>query len=95
MNSSMRTNNNKRSISMMDESEVEEYDTSFVRAGKWSPEEETYACRLIRDFEQGSLVDCEEGSTLRSYLARKLNCAPMRISKKFAGKCIGKVSQPQ
>jgi hypothetical protein len=36
------------------------------------------------------LDDCEEGCTLRSYLARKLNCAPMRISKKFAGHNIGK-----
>jgi hypothetical protein len=35
-------------------------------------------------------ADCEEGCTLRSYLARKLNCAPMRISKKFAGQNIGK-----
>ena len=28
---------------------------------------------------------------MRAYLARKLNCAPMRISKKFAGRCIGKL----
>jgi hypothetical protein len=34
--------------------------------------------------------DCEDGSTLRSYLARKLNCSPMRISKKFANQYIGK-----
>ena len=30
------------------------------------------------------------GMTLRSYLSRKLFCSPMRISKKFAGKGIGK-----
>ena len=61
-------------------------------AGKWSPEEERYATELILAFESGTLDDCEEGTTLRSYLSKKLNCAPMRISKKFAGTCIGKVS---
>jgi hypothetical protein len=61
------------------------------RSGKWSHEEEAYAAKLITDFDEGTLVDCENGVTLRVYLARKLNCAPMRISKKFAGKCIGKV----
>ena len=65
--------------------------TSSERAGKWSAEEENLANHLISDFEDGSLDDCENGTTLRSYLARKLNCAPMRISKKFAGRCIGKV----
>lgn len=67
------------------------FDNSVARSGKWTPEEENFANRLIVDFESGSLVDCEDGCTLRSYLAKKLNCAPMRISKKFAGKCIGKV----
>lgn len=63
----------------------------FERSGKWTSEEENYANRLIFEFEAGSLEDCEEGCTLRSYLARRLRCAPMRISKKFAGRCIGKV----
>jgi hypothetical protein len=36
------------------------------------------------------LDDCEEGSTLRTYLTRKLNCSPMRISKKFSHQCIGR-----
>jgi len=67
------------------------FDNSIPRSGKWSPEEETFANRLIVEFESGSLLDCEDGCTLRSYLAKKLNCAPMRISKKFAGQCIGKV----
>jgi len=31
------------------------------------------------------------GMTLRAYLSRKLFCSPMRISKKFAGKGIGKL----
>lgn len=67
-----------------------EYDNSSPKSGKWSPEEEQFAQHLIHEFELGVLTDCEEGCTLRSYLAKKLNCAPMRISKKFAGQCIGK-----
>jgi len=66
-------------------------DNRNPRAGKWSPEEENFANQLIKDFELGTLDDCEEGKSLRSYLAKKLHCAPMRISKKFAGKCIGKL----
>jgi len=69
-----------------------EQEMYFVqRAGKWSADEEKLASLLVSDFENGSLEDCPDGTTLRSYLARKLNCAPMRISKKFAGRCIGKV----
>eukprot|EP01038_Epipyxis_sp_PR26KG_P007390 gene7390-10070_t len=63
---------------------------SSPRSGKWTADEEKFANRLIVEFETGTLLDCEDGCTLRSYLARRLNCAPMRISKKFAGKCIGK-----
>ena len=66
-------------------------DNRNPRAGKWSPEEENFANKLIKEFELGALDDCEEGKSLRSYLAKKLHCAPMRISKKFAGKCIGKL----
>jgi hypothetical protein len=65
---------------------------SDQRSGKWSTEEECFANQLVKDFELGILDDCEEGCTLRSYLARRLNCAPMRISKKFAGRCIGKLA---
>lgn len=61
------------------------------RSGKWKANEEAYANFLINKFENGKLNDCEDGCTLRSYLARKLKCAPMRISKKFAGRGIGKV----
>jgi len=60
-------------------------------SGKWTSEEETYANKLIYDFQHGNLTDCTDGCTLRSYLAKKLNCAPMRVSKKFAGRCIGKL----
>ena len=62
-----------------------------VRRGKWTTEEQAYADRLIRNFEAG-LLPLENGATLRAYLSKKLNCDPMRISKKFAGaRCLGKV----
>jgi hypothetical protein len=67
------------------------YDNSIRKSGKWSEEEIMFAKHLIAAFENGNLKDCEDGSTLRAYLSKKLNCSPMRISKKFAGKCIGKV----
>ena len=60
-------------------------------SGKWTNDEETYANKLIYDFQHGNLTDCSDGCTLRSYLSKKLNCAPMRVSKKFAGRCIGKL----
>jgi hypothetical protein len=59
--------------------------------GKWTVEEEKYAAALICQFERGALIDCEEGKTLRSFLAEKLNCIPMRVSKKYGGTCIGKL----
>mmetsp|Transcript_2895 Transcript_2895/g.3031 ORF Transcript_2895/g.3031 Transcript_2895/m.3031 type:complete len:389 (-) Transcript_2895:139-1305(-) len=62
---------------------------SLSHAGKWPIEEEIYANRLVVEFAAGLLDDCEDGTTLRSYLSTKLRCAPMRISKKFAGKSIG------
>ncbi|CAM9654335.1 unnamed protein product [Choristocarpus tenellus] len=61
-----------------------------VRKGKWTPEEEKYTTRIINDFTRG-LLPLAPGTTLRSYLSEKLNCDPMRITKKFAGAaCIGK-----
>jgi hypothetical protein len=62
-----------------------------LRAGKWLEEEEQYADLLIALFDQGQLADCVHGMTLRAYLSQKLHCAPMRISKKYAGKGIGKL----
>lgn len=61
-----------------------------LRSGKWTPEEEEYADLLIELFEKGH-IDEKNGCTLRSFLSRKLHCAPMRISKKYAGKGIGKM----
>jgi hypothetical protein len=60
-----------------------------LNAGKWSTEEKVYANRLVFAFDAGLLEDCKEGVTMRSYLSKKLRCAPMRISKKFARMCIG------
>lgn len=61
-----------------------------VRRGKWTPEEESYALAVIRDFNNGCL-DCTAGTSLRTYLSEKLNCDPMRITKKFTGDAsIGK-----
>mmetsp|Transcript_16550 Transcript_16550/g.23387 ORF Transcript_16550/g.23387 Transcript_16550/m.23387 type:complete len:582 (-) Transcript_16550:183-1928(-) len=61
-----------------------------IRKGKWMPEEEAYTSRIIRDFNNG-VIPLYPGTTLRTYLSDKLNCDPMRITKKFAGAaCIGK-----
>mmetsp|Transcript_17361 Transcript_17361/g.15654 ORF Transcript_17361/g.15654 Transcript_17361/m.15654 type:complete len:179 (-) Transcript_17361:82-618(-) len=61
------------------------------RSGKWSKEEIRFASRLINDFKCGLLKDCDYGVTLRSYLSIRLNCSPMRISKKYSGLKIGKL----
>lgn len=68
----------------------EEPATKKQRAGKWSAEEEAYSSLLIAYFQAGVLEDCEDGLSLRTYLSTKLSCSKMRISKKFAGKSIGK-----
>lgn len=63
---------------------------SEVRKGKWTHEEEDYAAALIDHFDNGFLT-LVEGTTLRVFLAEKLRCDPMRITKKFAGDgCLGK-----
>ena len=56
-------------------------------------EEEEYTSRIIHYFNTG-LLNLPEGATLRSYLAEKLNCDPMRITKKYAGAaCLGRRAQ--
>jgi hypothetical protein len=53
-------------------------------------EEEAYVARVIQDFNSGFL-NAPAGTTLRTYLSDKLQCDPMRITKKFTGDaCIGK-----
>lgn len=66
------------------------YGDEKLRSGKWTHEEELYANALIEKFENGTLSDCPDGKTLRAYLSKKLHCIPMRVSKKYGGKCIGK-----
>lgn len=64
--------------------------TGRLRRGKWTAEEEAYVARVIQDFNSGYL-DAPAGTTLRTYLSEKLQCDPMRITKKFTGDaCIGK-----
>jgi hypothetical protein len=82
----------KRPLEDAQEEEEEETCTVDLRSGKWTPEEEVYADAVIAQFESGTLSDCAEGKTLRAYLSKKLNCIPMRVSKKYGGKCIGKHS---
>lgn len=49
-----------------------------------------YVEKIIVCFNKGTL-DAPAGVTLRSYLSEKLNCDPMRITKKFTGTtAIGK-----
>jgi hypothetical protein len=52
-----------------------------------TPEEEAYTYRLMACFALG-LLDIAEGTTLRSFLAERLNCDPMHITKKIQGKSI-------
>lgn len=62
-----------------------------MRKGKWTAEESSYCDRLIEEFKKGNLP-LAEGTTLRTFLSKLLNCDPMRISKKYTGdQCIGKV----
>jgi hypothetical protein len=62
----------------------------IIRKGKWFAEEEEYANVLIDLFDKGLVSEVENGCTLRSFLSKKLFCAPMRITKKYAGQKIGK-----
>eukprot|EP00607_Mallomonas_marina_P004845 CAMPEP_0182434884 /NCGR_PEP_ID=MMETSP1167-20130531/72353_1 /TAXON_ID=2988 /ORGANISM="Mallomonas Sp, Strain CCMP3275" /LENGTH=249 /DNA_ID=CAMNT_0024625255 /DNA_START=68 /DNA_END=813 /DNA_ORIENTATION=+ len=57
-----------------------------LRAGKWTVEEEVYSSKLVELFMKGQVVlTTGDGRTLRSFLARRLKCSPMRISKKYSG----------
>ncbi|CAK4066365.1 unnamed protein product [Aphanomyces euteiches] len=53
------------------------------RAGGWTVAELEYTFRLSADFKDGLLPDAPPGILLRQYLSLKLNCSPMRLSKKF------------
>lgn len=67
--------------------------SEVLRKGKWTPEEEKYTNKVIEAFNMGllKLPESEHGVTLRAYLAEKLGCDPMRITKKYTGaSCLGK-----
>ncbi|KAF0693051.1 Aste57867_15946 [Aphanomyces stellatus] len=53
------------------------------RCGPWSEAEVAFATRLSDDFKAGLLPDVPNGIPLRKWLSEKLNCTPMRLSKKF------------
>lgn len=55
-----------------------------MHQGKWTSEEEDYVKCLIAAFKAG-VVPIPDGTTLRIFLSRMLNCPPKRISKKFVG----------
>ena len=52
------------------------------RHGKWSLEEEQYVDLLIDEFKRGTLP-LTEGTTLRYFLSKMVNCNPKRVSKKY------------
>ncbi|KAG7395726.1 hypothetical protein PHYBOEH_003294 [Phytophthora boehmeriae] len=61
-----------------------------LRSGKWTPEEEAFTNMTIHFFKRG-LLDVEDGTSLRWYLAKRLNCEAMRVTKKLKGNSsIGK-----
>jgi len=55
-----------------------------ARKGRWSAEEKEFASKMVYYFQRG-MLNLREGTTLRAYLAFKLRCNPMRVSKKFGG----------
>lgn len=67
---------------------------TFSRSGAWSREEEEFTAALIDRFFKGTL-EIAEGTTLRAFLASKLQCNPMRVSKKLASECIADVKIPK
>eukprot|EP01032_Pedospumella_encystans_P020012 gene20012-22746_t len=76
-----------------EQSYVYNYDDLHLRKGKWTVEEERYSNKVIEYFNNGilRLDEHERGITLRAYLAQKLSCDPMRITKKYTGSsCLGK-----
>lgn len=65
-----------------------------VRVGSWSDEEQIYAAALIDGFLRGHL-DLDHGTTLRAFLAERLCCNPMRISKKLTTGMMGNQALPK
>jgi hypothetical protein len=94
LNENSDATNRMRSDSMAYNSRESEHSPSLsgktLRRGKWTQEEEAFVARAIHDFNCGFL-NVAAGTTLRTYLSDKLQCNPMRVTKKFTGdSCIGK-----
>lgn len=51
-----------------------------LHSGRWTNEEELYAETIIDEFNAGT-IDIPKGLSLRSYLARELQCSPKRYEK--------------
>jgi hypothetical protein len=67
---------------LLDDSGV---DTDVKYSGTWTPEELDYVQGIIDEFEAGNTPDAEDKkSTLRSFIADKLECSEKRISKKVS-----------
>eukprot|EP00903_Cladosiphon_okamuranus_P013837 g12876.t1 len=65
--------------------------TNTKRSGRWIIEEEDFARACIDAFNSGLLSQVEEGTTLRAFLSERLQCQPMRVTKKLHGsKGMGK-----
>ncbi|OQR85211.1 hypothetical protein ACHHYP_12088 [Achlya hypogyna] len=62
----------------------DEESTPSSRTGRWMYEEEQFALALIECFLLGCVPDLVRGTSLRCFLAYKLQCSPMRVSKKLA-----------
>lgn len=54
-----------------------------LRSGQFTPEETEYCNAVINYFKRGYLLDAQNGRTLTGYLAKKLNCGIVRVSKRF------------
>ena len=70
----------KRCISLISEPHMLPY-----RSGRWTEEEIQYASALIEEFEE-AVLPLTDGTMLRMFVSTILNCDPMRVSKKFAGR---------
>ena len=64
--------------------------TGPLRRGKWEIEEEQFAITIIQAFLDG-ILPIARGTTLRSFLAKQLNCDPMRITKKLSSSVLAGV----
>jgi hypothetical protein len=55
-----------------------------LRIGLWTKAETNFALLLARHFKAGIFCDIGPGEILQTWLARRLHCKPMRISRKFS-----------